>query len=184
MERPDAGGGRGDVVRLTELGDRARESATRSSGPRFFHFVMGGGTPAALGADWLTSAYDQVAFAWASSPLAARLEQVTLDWLRQLFELPADFARGRCPRQGDGLWDLLASNTSPCGPTSRIWLGARGLQFDWKARTGPDANGSKLPIAAMSTERFPLSVPLEIRTPPGLRTSGVPVYFAVPFIPP
>jgi glutamate/tyrosine decarboxylase-like PLP-dependent enzyme len=83
--------GVGTMSALTELGDRAREAVTRSSGPRFFHFVVGGGTPAALGADWLTSAYDQVAFAWASSPLAARLEQVAIDWLRQLFELPAGF---------------------------------------------------------------------------------------------
>ena len=82
--------GVGSLTALTELGGRAREAATRSSGPRFFHFVMGGGTPAAVGADWLTSAYDQVAFAWASSPFAARLEQVAVDWLRQLFELPAD----------------------------------------------------------------------------------------------
>jgi glutamate/tyrosine decarboxylase-like PLP-dependent enzyme len=52
---------------------------------------MGGGTPAALGADWLTSAYDQPAYAWASSPLAGRPEQVAVDWLRQLFELPAEF---------------------------------------------------------------------------------------------
>jgi glutamate/tyrosine decarboxylase-like PLP-dependent enzyme len=83
--------GVGALTALTELGERAREAATRSSGPRFFHFVMGGGTPAALGADWLTSAYDQIAFGWASSPFAARLEQVAVDWLRQLFELPTDF---------------------------------------------------------------------------------------------
>ena len=83
--------GVGSLNALTELSERAREVATRSSGPRFFHFVMGGGTPAALGADWLTSAYDQIAFAWASSPFAARLEQVAIDWLRQLFELPTDF---------------------------------------------------------------------------------------------
>jgi len=83
--------GVGTLTALTELGERARDAATRSSGPRFFHFVMGGGTPAALGADWLTSAYDQVAYAWESSPFAARLEQVTIDWLRQLFVLPADF---------------------------------------------------------------------------------------------
>ena len=48
--------GVGTLTALTELAERARETATRSSGPRFFHFVMGGGTPAALGADWLTSA--------------------------------------------------------------------------------------------------------------------------------
>jgi glutamate/tyrosine decarboxylase-like PLP-dependent enzyme len=83
--------GVGSLAALTELAERARQAATRSSGPRFFHFVMGGGTPAALGADWLTSAYDQPAYAWASSPFASRLEQVVVDWLRQLFELPAAF---------------------------------------------------------------------------------------------
>jgi glutamate/tyrosine decarboxylase-like PLP-dependent enzyme len=83
--------GDGTLAALTELADRANEAATRSSGPRFFHFVMGGGTPAALAADWLTSAYDQIAFAYASSPFAARLEQVAIDWLRQLFDLPKEF---------------------------------------------------------------------------------------------
>jgi glutamate/tyrosine decarboxylase-like PLP-dependent enzyme len=83
--------GDGTLAALRELADRARETATRSSGPRFFHFVMGGGTPAALAADWLTSAYDQVAYAWASSPFAARVEQIAIEWLRQLFELPSEF---------------------------------------------------------------------------------------------
>ena len=83
--------GDGTLAALEELADRGRETATRSSGPRFFHFVMGGGTPAALAADWLTSAYDQPAYAWASSPFAARLEQVVVQWLRQLFDLPSEF---------------------------------------------------------------------------------------------
>ena len=42
--------GVGTLTALAELVERARETATRSSGPRFFHFVMGGSTPAALGA--------------------------------------------------------------------------------------------------------------------------------------
>ena len=83
--------GEGALRALAELAGRGADAAMRSSGPRFFHFVMGGGTPAALGADWLTSTYDQVAYAWASSPFAARLEQVAVDWLRQLFELPEGF---------------------------------------------------------------------------------------------
>ncbi len=82
--------GDGALVTLRELISRAEESATRSSGPRFFHFVMGGTTPAALGADWLTSALDQVAAAWASSPLASKLETIAVRWLRDLFELHAD----------------------------------------------------------------------------------------------
>ncbi len=83
--------GDGTLAAVAELAARGQQTATRSSGPRFFHFVMGGGTPAALAADWLTSAYDQVAFGWASSPLASRLDQVAVDWLRQLFELPEEF---------------------------------------------------------------------------------------------
>jgi glutamate/tyrosine decarboxylase-like PLP-dependent enzyme len=83
--------GDGTLAAIRELAARGDRSATRSSGPRFFHFVMGGGTPAALAADWLTSTYDQVAFGWASSPLGVRLEQVAVDWLRQLFDLPPEF---------------------------------------------------------------------------------------------
>src|SRR5215217_7899031 len=83
--------GNGTLTAVAELAARGQQAATRSSGPRFFHFVMGGGTPAALAADWLTSTFDQVAFGWASSPLASRLEQVAVDWLRQLFELPNEF---------------------------------------------------------------------------------------------
>ena len=83
--------GEGSLAAVRGLATRGQDAATRSSGPRFFHFVMGGGTPAALGADWLTSVFDQVAFGWASSPMAARLEQVAADWLRQLFELPVEY---------------------------------------------------------------------------------------------
>src|SRR5213078_619649 len=82
--------GDGTLAAVRDLATRGHQAATRSSGPRFLHFVMGGGTPAALAADWLTSVFDQVAFGWASSPMGARLEQVATDWLRQLFELPEE----------------------------------------------------------------------------------------------
>jgi glutamate/tyrosine decarboxylase-like PLP-dependent enzyme len=66
--------------------------ATRSSGPRFFHFVTGGTTPAALGADWLTSLLDQNSFSWVSSPLGMELEDLAIRWLLDLFELPDDWS--------------------------------------------------------------------------------------------
>jgi glutamate/tyrosine decarboxylase-like PLP-dependent enzyme len=81
--------GAGSLAALRVLIDAAEVAATRSAGPRFFHFVMGGGTPAALAADWLTSALDQIAFSWTSSPFAMRLEQISVDWLKDLFGLPA-----------------------------------------------------------------------------------------------
>jgi glutamate/tyrosine decarboxylase-like PLP-dependent enzyme len=65
------------------------DGAVHSAGPRFFHFVNGGTTPAALGADWLASALDQNTGAWVASPLGGQLEWIALEWLRDLFGLPA-----------------------------------------------------------------------------------------------
>jgi len=84
--------GVGSLQALTELIAAAHEGATRSTGPRFFHFVMGGVTPAALGADWLTSTINQVAYNCVSSPLAARLEQTTLAWMKELFGVPREWS--------------------------------------------------------------------------------------------
>ncbi|MGH3044257.1 MAG: pyridoxal phosphate-dependent decarboxylase family protein [Gaiellaceae bacterium] len=82
--------GSGAVAALEEL-LTGLDAATGSSGPRFFHFVTGGVTPAALGADWLATALDQNAFSWVGSPLGTRLETVALDWLKDLFALPAEW---------------------------------------------------------------------------------------------
>jgi glutamate/tyrosine decarboxylase-like PLP-dependent enzyme len=67
------------------------DGVVHSAGPKFFHFVNGGVTPAALGADWLASALDQNPGAWVASPLGAELEWIALEWLRDLFGLPADW---------------------------------------------------------------------------------------------
>jgi glutamate/tyrosine decarboxylase-like PLP-dependent enzyme len=83
--------GEGAVAALAELLRDGLPAAVRSSGPRMFHFVTGGVTPAALGADWLTSVLDQNAFAWVNTPLASRLETISLAWLKDLFGLPASW---------------------------------------------------------------------------------------------
>ncbi|HTC74816.1 MAG TPA: pyridoxal-dependent decarboxylase [Edaphobacter sp.] len=60
-----------------------------SAGPRFFGWVIGGALPAALAADWLTSAWDQNACMYATSPAAAVVEEVAGAWLKDLLQLPA-----------------------------------------------------------------------------------------------
>src|SRR6266540_5348866 len=84
--------GVGSMRALADLIAGAQAGAVQSSGPRYFHFVTGGVTPAALGADWLASILDQMAFNWTSSPFASRLEQVATGWLRDLFGLPRDWS--------------------------------------------------------------------------------------------
>jgi len=77
---------------LDEWLRRAGPGIVASSGPRFFGFVNGGTTPAALAGDWLASALDQNAGMWLGSPAAAETEVVVLGWLKDLFGLPEDWA--------------------------------------------------------------------------------------------
>ena len=59
------------------------------AGPRFFGFVIGGTLPATLAANWLAGAWDQNAGLYNTTPGVAHLERVALQWLVDLFELPA-----------------------------------------------------------------------------------------------
>jgi glutamate/tyrosine decarboxylase-like PLP-dependent enzyme len=61
------------------------DGITASSGARYFGFVTGGSTPAAIVGDWLVSIFDQNAF--GSEDTAAYIERETIHFLRQLFKL-------------------------------------------------------------------------------------------------
>jgi glutamate/tyrosine decarboxylase-like PLP-dependent enzyme len=83
--------GDGAVAALDRLLREGFEASVASSGPRFFHFVQGGVTPAALGADWITSTLDQNAGLWVATPLGTKLAELAVSWLRDLFGLPSDW---------------------------------------------------------------------------------------------
>ena len=65
-----------------------------STNGRFFGWVIGGTLPAALAADWLTSAWDQNAASNVTAPAEAIVEEVCGDWVKQLLGIPqsASFA--------------------------------------------------------------------------------------------
>jgi glutamate/tyrosine decarboxylase-like PLP-dependent enzyme len=104
-------------------------AATRSPGPRFFHFVTGGVTPAALGADWLTSILDQNSFSWVSSPFGARLEAVAVDWLKELFGLPADWG-------GVLTTGATTANFTGLAAARRWWAEQHGVDLDSRGFAG------------------------------------------------
>jgi len=65
-----------------------------SGGGRFFAWAIGGALPAAIAADWLTSAWDQNSAIYATSPALAVMEEVAGGWLKDVLGLPphASFA--------------------------------------------------------------------------------------------
>jgi glutamate/tyrosine decarboxylase-like PLP-dependent enzyme len=89
LDLPDTGLGAGKAIeRLVRVGTAA---ATQSSGPHFYHFVIGGATPAAMAADWLVSLLDQNVVNRSSSEFGSRVEDIALRWLVDLFNLPASW---------------------------------------------------------------------------------------------
>src|SRR4051812_6611845 len=79
---------------VTELARATEPGLSAMAGGRWFGFVIGGSVPAALAADWLTSAWDQNAGLFAPTPAAAVVEEVAGAWLRELFGLPEETSFG------------------------------------------------------------------------------------------
>ena len=73
---------------IEALAKGAEPGLVGSAGSRYFGFVIGGSVPAALGADWLTAAWDQNAALNVTSPAAAAAEAVVAEWIKDLLGLP------------------------------------------------------------------------------------------------
>ena len=74
------------VARLAEAAD---PGIVASAGPRYFGFVVGGSLPAAVGADWLTTVWDQNAGLYVLSPANSVCEESAGRWIVELLGLPA-----------------------------------------------------------------------------------------------
>jgi glutamate/tyrosine decarboxylase-like PLP-dependent enzyme len=113
--------GIGTEAVLQQLQETILPRVTASAGPRYLGFVTGGGTPAALAADWITSAVDNNA-SDASSVAAVTLEQQAIRMLCTLFGLPGEFA-GWCVT-GATMANVVGL------ATGRQWLGEqRGVDL-------------------------------------------------------
>ena len=102
----------GDVARLEALGgalpeapfdpekvlalldDVGSPATMATAGRRFFGFVIGGTLPTALAANWLAGAWDQNACLATSSPVGAKLEEIVLAWMVEMFGLPKESGGG------------------------------------------------------------------------------------------
>jgi len=76
---------------LNEVGSK---TAVANAGGRFFGFVIGGSHPVSLAANWLTGAWDQNGGLEITSPINAKIEEITSDWLKELLPVSKDSVVG------------------------------------------------------------------------------------------
>ncbi|MGC3947291.1 MAG: aminotransferase class I/II-fold pyridoxal phosphate-dependent enzyme [Chryseolinea sp.] len=113
--------GLGAITALRMFQDKYAPLLCNSAGPRYFGFVTGGSTPAALAADWLVSAYDQNACG-SNDSIAPQIEHQTIGFFRQLFGLEDSFF-------GSFVTGATMSNFTGLA-LGRQWVGEqRGIDF-------------------------------------------------------
>ncbi|MBT8070601.1 MAG: aminotransferase class V-fold PLP-dependent enzyme [Gammaproteobacteria bacterium] len=79
-------GARESIDKLLEMNIRA---SANTGGPKCFHFIIGGSTPASMAADLLATAFETITYTWDVSPVGVEMELQALAWLKELFDLPA-----------------------------------------------------------------------------------------------
>jgi len=72
----------------------AEPGVVGTTSPRYFGFVIGGSLPAAVAADWLTTAWDQNAGLYVGGPSASVVEETAGRWLKDLLRIPASASFG------------------------------------------------------------------------------------------
>jgi aromatic-L-amino-acid decarboxylase len=99
-----------DPVRvIDDLVRDAEGGIIGSTGGRFFGWVIGRTLPAALAADWLTSAWDQNAAIHACGAAEAVIAEVAGRWLKELFGLPQSASFAFVTGTQMAHWTCLAS---------------------------------------------------------------------------
>lgn len=120
LEAPESAGlqltGQGGASVLEEFKKRYKDLMVASTGPRYFGFVTGGSTPAALMGDMLATIYDQnTQTTKGHGDVSAIVEFEAIRMLLDLFDLPKDFL-------GGFVTGATMSNFT-CLGVARQWLG-------------------------------------------------------------
>ncbi len=89
-EPPAAGETMDDILR--DIDRLIVPAITHWSHPSFFAYFSTSTSAPGIFAEMLSAAFDMKAMLWRTSPASTELEEVALSWLRQLMNLPEEFA--------------------------------------------------------------------------------------------
>lgn len=79
---------------LELLIDSGSKNTVANAGGRYFGFVIGGSHPVSLAANWLAGAWDQNGGLGVTSPINAKIEEITSNWLKEILPVSKNSAAG------------------------------------------------------------------------------------------
>ena len=103
--------------------------------PGWFGYFPGNNSPPSILAEMLTATLGAQCMSWQTSPAATELEQVTLDWLRGMIGLPAEFT------------GVIQDTASTATLVALISARERATKHGWSAK-GPGHGGAPLAVYA------------------------------------
>ena len=133
-ELPDGPSSPSEVIDL--LAEACEPGLPAIPSGRFYGFVMGGSHPAALAADWLTSAWDQNAGMRDVTTAYSAVEDVASSWLLDLLGLPAGSGVGYAT--GATMANFTCLATARDELLRRVELGRRPGRADRSAEGAGD----------------------------------------------
>jgi len=128
--------GVGAIQALITFHEQHRDKIVASSGPRYWGYVVGGTTPAAIAGDWLTSAFDQNPQGTnGGGDISAMIEQQAIKWLLELFGLPQTFKGGFVTGATMSNFTCLAVARQWAGKTNNNDIAREGIKTEIKILT-------------------------------------------------
>ncbi|WP_415888142.1 pyridoxal phosphate-dependent decarboxylase family protein [Neptuniibacter sp. SY11_33] len=116
-----------DVLQQLDL--YGANATVATTGGRYFGLVVGGATPASMGASIMNAAWDQIAIMENTAPTAIHLERLAAQWIVDLLHLPNDGSVGFTTGSSvanlvglaaarNALYENLGINIEECGLTN------------------------------------------------------------------
>ncbi|MBD1206862.1 MAG: aspartate aminotransferase family protein [Ignavibacteria bacterium] len=161
LSLPETGWGAAST--MTYIQEKMQSLFVASPGARYWGYVTGGVTPAALMGDWITSTIDQNTQSLnGPGDMTALVEQQTIGMIRELLDLPAHF-------MGGFVSGATMSNFT-CLAVARQWAGARAGNDIAREGLVKAMSGGESPVVLSAT---PHSSSLKALSMLGLGSSNV-----------
>ena len=140
---------------LRDLDEVLRPGLTHWQSPRYFAYFPSTAAEPGILAELLIAGLNQVGILWRASPALQELEEVTLDWVRQLLGLPEPLHGHLEDTASTGLITALAAARAAApGPARRRLLRAHAL-VDREGRAPARARGAARPRSTARTRCAP-----------------------------